>query len=96
MNTWMLSQDPEKTRSLIEQHRSNPAFIEHMVGSNDEHFALWMLMVDRRLRNACGLTSRDLADFPSYDEYESGSSPAEGARACLEYQDEDCSFLLDA
>lgn len=47
-------------------------------------FQQWLTEVDRLLTIRIGLDHMDLEDFMSYDEWEGGSTPEEGAIVCLE------------
>jgi hypothetical protein len=43
----------------------------------------WIRDVDQELIRICGLGSRDLADFPSWDLWHDGVPPVEAAGVCL-------------
>ena len=47
----------------------------------------WMKAVDRILLNTIGITTSDLPDFMSYDSWNDGSSPWEGAQEALDNDD---------
>lgn len=47
-------------------------------------FTAWQHKVDAVLVSLCGLTSSDLADYPSYDLWNDSVSPFEAAVVCLE------------
>ena len=55
--------------------------------SNDLTFERWYREVNRICMRRIGLGVEDLADFASYDTWESGATPLEGFEACLEAQD---------
>ena len=50
---------------------------------NGRTLAQWTREVDTALVGRIGLTSADLADFSSYDLWDAGTSPAEGANECI-------------
>jgi hypothetical protein len=50
-------------------------------------FEEWQRAVDNLLLAYVGVSANDLTDYSSYDTWESGASPREGAIACLEEQD---------
>lgn len=47
----------------------------------------WMNEIDRYLAKRIGLSQNDLADWLSYDTWESGASVQDGLRECLLAQD---------
>jgi len=47
----------------------------------------WMKEIDHFLAKRIGLTQNDLADWLSYDTWESGASVQDGLRECLLSQD---------
>lgn len=49
----------------------------------DGDFTKWMAAVDKKLLNAVGLTSMDLADMCYRDWHEDGMTPTEAARAAI-------------
>jgi hypothetical protein len=61
-------QDDPKANQLIERD-----------AGGDVRFALWLALVDKRLRNAVGVGRNDLADWGYRDSYEAGDSPAAAA-----------------
>lgn len=59
------------------------------VAVNDDGltFDEWLAEVDAVIGRKIGLTSADLADFPSWDLWHDGVSPADGAAECVERDD---------
>lgn len=43
----------------------------------------WMVQVDIEVDAICGMSVRDLPDFPSWDLWDAGETPKEGAREAL-------------
>lgn len=87
MASWLDAQPKEKIDAALERFRMSSGYHRYMDYYGDERFALFMTLVDRRLTRILGLGSMDLADFNSWDCYESGMSPAEAAEECLYAQD---------
>lgn len=86
--SWLDHQPQEKIDAALVKFRRNPRYQRYLDDYNgDERFALFMALVDRRLLGMVGLTAMDMADFPSWDCYESGMSPADAAMECLYEQD---------
>lgn len=87
--SWLDSQPKDKIDAALESFRANESLYNDYLKwcNGDERFALWMLLVDRRIMRRVGVTSRDLSDFNSWDCYEAGYSPAEAAEECLEGDD---------
>lgn len=54
---------------------------------NGLEFSDWLDKVDAILIQHIGLTHEDLADFNSYDAWDSEMTPEEGARECLASDD---------
>lgn len=50
-------------------------------------FAEWQKAVDRILFKLVSMVAYDCADYASYDSWDNGLTPIEGAWACLEAQD---------
>lgn len=50
-------------------------------------FQQWRAAVDKILLAKVGMSADDLADFNSYDAWDSEMTPDEGARECLESDD---------
>lgn len=46
-------------------------------------FAQWQRKVNRWVLGICGVTTEDLADYPSWDLWADGVSPREAAEICL-------------
>jgi len=51
--------------------------------SQNLSFERWLELVDIEVEKILGVGLAELSDFPSRDTYDSGASPAEGARAAL-------------
>lgn len=47
----------------------------------------WIAKVDANLESRIGLGHEDVADFNSYDAWDDGMTPAEGADECLSRDD---------
>jgi len=85
--------DSAKQVAAMDEIRDNPRYVDYKnESSGDLAFALWLLFVDKRLR-PLGVSHSDLADFNSYDLYEAGVSPREGAQECLEGDDTYSMFM---
>ena len=83
-------QDGETLRASLAKYRELKAAGRSRVAeydNGDDRFGLWLALVDARISRAYGIGLFDLADWNMYDAYESGSSPAEGAREALESDD---------
>ena len=87
-NPWIESLTPARLQEGIDWVSASRPELMDYAGGNAE-FALWMAVVDQRMMKLIGLTSQDLADFPSRDLYEDGLTPREGVQACLAYNDLD-------
>lgn len=46
-------------------------------------YKTWMEQVDNEVSELCGMSVHDLPDFPSWDLWDAGETPAEGAREAL-------------
>lgn len=93
MTTWIDKQGPAWKARLLEKIAASPflqeEFARHTDGDDQRtDYALWMMHVDRILaRQLEGMTSADMGDFESWSSFESGSTPLDGARDCMEAQD---------
>lgn len=54
---------------------------------NDPGFAVWLMTVDRDLRNKVQVTHRDLSDWSWRDAYDNGTSPQDAAAQALAEDD---------
>lgn len=54
---------------------------------NGETFAEWLAAVDRLIGHKCGLTHRDFVDFPSYDTWNDGATPADALEVLAEWDE---------
>ena len=79
--------DPAKNVAAMDTVRDNPRYAQYVKdASGDLAFAVWLALVDKRLHRL-GIGYSDLADFNSYDLFEAGVSPREGAAECLANDD---------
>lgn len=51
--------------------------------SNNLSFERWFELVDIEVQKILGVSVHELSDFPSWDTWDSGATPAEGAQAAL-------------
>jgi len=83
MTTWLDNQEADRVEAQIDQMRQHrPALIQAQRG--DERFALWLHLVDRRVRRQTLVGAGDLVDWPSRESYESGDSPSQAAKLAIE------------
>ena len=74
MNAWLDTQDPTKINALAARIADRePDRITAAHG--DRHFAVWMLLVDRKARNYSGHAVTDLPDWAWRDAYDDDLSP---------------------
>jgi hypothetical protein len=85
--SWLDTRPREMVDSAVEtlSRQDDPRateLIERDAGG-DVRFALWLALVDKRLRNAVGVGRNDLADWAYRDSYDAGDSPAAAAAEVL-------------
>lgn len=51
--------------------------------TNTLTFERWFQLVDIEVQKICGVSVHELSDFPSWDTWDSGASPKEGAETAL-------------
>ncbi|NED69869.1 hypothetical protein G3I15_54020 [Streptomyces sp. SID10244] len=74
MNAWLATQNPATIDALADRiAECEPERIYHANG--DRQFAVWMLLVDRKVRNYTGHAVTDLPDWGWRDAYDDDLSP---------------------
>lgn len=92
MHTWIDEQPKvDQWRANFDKHPSRDAWLK-MWGDRD--FAIFMMLVDRRLLRSIGLGVNDLADFNSRDCFDAGMSPVEAAQEALANDDTFCHLVF--
>ena len=66
--------------------------METRTKSDGISFKDWLAAVDAHLISKVGLSHSDLADFNSFDAWDSDMTPAEGAEECMASDDLYCDF----
>lgn len=82
--TYIDNLDQEAVTEAIAQIRNKTDFYSQFDANTNEHFVLWMFLVNRRLVNNFGIGVFDVADRNWYDEYEAGTTPKEMAESVVE------------
>jgi len=72
--------DPAKIMAAVDKP-SAKAWMNY--AGNDEFFALWMALVDRRVVRRVGLGVLDLSDANYHDWYDDGVTPAQAAELAV-------------
>ncbi|MAU84636.1 MAG: hypothetical protein CME34_22775 [Gordonia sp.] len=74
MNAWLADQDRTAIEALADRIAERDPDRLARAG-DDRHFAVWMLLVDRKARNYSGHAVTDLPDWAWRDAYDDDLSP---------------------
>lgn len=88
-NAWLAKQDPAKVEEVLDKAKQSLMWADviRYVGNDNEEFALWYFLVNRKVMGLVGIGVMDLGDFNSYDAWAGGMSAGEAAREALQNDD---------
>lgn len=89
MTTHIDTLDPQQVVSSIDAMRQSDhgRFYIDQVAGGDERFALYLLLIDKKMRLLLGVTHRDTEDAPWRAMYDDGMCPADAIREALSRDD---------
>lgn len=96
--TWLDEQPGDRVATWAATIKANPERYGRVTryADGDDAFAVWLVLVDRRITRAVGVGLFDLADWPMRDAYEGGMSPREAALEALANDDTFAGLLEEA
>jgi hypothetical protein len=87
-STWLDRQDAATVDEARQVFRSSPQYTRFMeYAGDDESFALWLRLADRRVGRLVGLGVFGIGDWSWRDAYDAGMSPLDAARDALAEDD---------